>query len=137
MNIQCPNCHSARITTRNRARKTAGLIGTVGGCVGGATGSLSGIEIGMTVGVVAGPPGMVFGGVLGALSALWSAARPVACPVPDWANSSTVASSITTAALPAATALVSLHPSRPPTDRLVSSLPSAKDGIAVLVSLSH
>src|SRR5574343_98709 len=67
MNIQCPNCHSARITTRTRARKTAGLIGTVGGCVGGATGSLSGIEIGMTVGVVAGPPGMVFGGVLGAL----------------------------------------------------------------------
>ena len=67
MNIVCPNCKSTRVTTRNRARKTAGLIGAVGGCVGGATGSLSGIEIGMTVGIVAGPPGMLFGGVLGAL----------------------------------------------------------------------
>jgi len=67
MNPTCPNCNSSRIITRNRARKAAGLIGTVGGCVGGATGSLSGIEIGMTVGIVAGPPGMVFGGVLGAL----------------------------------------------------------------------
>ena len=67
MNIQCPNCHSSRILTRNCAKKAIGLIGTVGGTVGGATSSLSAGSLGMTVGIVAGPPGMVFGGVLGAL----------------------------------------------------------------------
>lgn len=67
MSISCPNCRSALIETRNLARKTGGLIGTVGGTVGGAASSLTGVEIGMTVGVVAGPPGMVVGGFLGAL----------------------------------------------------------------------
>ncbi len=67
MNIQCPNCRSSRVMTRNRAKKAVGLIGTVGGTVGGATSSLSGGGIGMTVGIVAGPPGMLAGGFLGML----------------------------------------------------------------------
>lgn len=67
MHLPCPNCNSTRVTTRNRARKTVGLIGTVGGTLGGASGGLSGFEIGTVVGIVAGPPGMVVGGVLGAL----------------------------------------------------------------------
>lgn len=67
MPLICPHCRSERIATRNFARKTAGLIGTVGGTVGGAASGLSGAEIGMTVGIVAGPPGMMIGGFLGAL----------------------------------------------------------------------
>ena len=67
MNIQCSNCHSSRILTRNCAKKAIGLSGTVGGTVGGATSSLSAGSLGMTVGLVAGPPGMLAGGFLGML----------------------------------------------------------------------
>lgn len=42
MNIQCPNCHSGRITTQNRAKKAAGLVGMIGGNTSGGSGAFVG-----------------------------------------------------------------------------------------------
>lgn len=75
MSFHCPNCHSERVTTRNRAKKAGGFIGGVAGTASGAAGAFSGSEIGMTVGIVAGPPGMAAGAIAGAiLGALFGAA---------------------------------------------------------------
>lgn len=65
--IECPNCQSVRIGTRNTGRKTGGAIGTVAGAASGAAGALGGAEIGGSVGAVAGPAGALLGAFAGAI----------------------------------------------------------------------
>jgi hypothetical protein len=67
MSIQCPQCGSTQIITRDFGRKTGGAVGTVAGGLTGMSGALSGGRIGMTVGVVAGPVGTALGCLAGAL----------------------------------------------------------------------
>jgi len=67
MSIQCPQCHSRRISTKNFGKKAGGVIGTIGGGVSGAAGALSGAEFGGMVGVVGGPLGIALGALSGAV----------------------------------------------------------------------
>lgn len=65
MNIQCPNCRSIRITTKDEGRKVGGAIGAVGGGIHGIAGALKGAEVGRAVGSIAGPAGGAFGSIAG------------------------------------------------------------------------
>ncbi|WP_244099425.1 hypothetical protein [Burkholderia gladioli] len=67
--LRCPRCKSARIDTRNRARKAGSAIGSVAGATGGMAAALAGAETGAVVGSIAGPVGTVFGGLAGAVIA--------------------------------------------------------------------
>ncbi|WP_333981587.1 hypothetical protein [Burkholderia gladioli] len=67
--LRCPRCKSARIDTRNRARKAGSAIGSVAGATGGMAAALAGAETGAVVGSIAGPLGTVFGGLAGAVIA--------------------------------------------------------------------
>jgi predicted RNA-binding Zn-ribbon protein involved in translation (DUF1610 family) len=67
MSIQCPQCGSTFITTRDIGRRTGGAIGTVAGGFTGFSGALTGGRLGMTVGVIAGPAGSALGCLAGAL----------------------------------------------------------------------
>ena len=67
MNIQCPQCDSSRITTRNIGKRTGGTIGVVGGGLQGAAGALSGARFGGLVGAIGGAPGMAIGTLAGAI----------------------------------------------------------------------
>lgn len=67
MTIQCPSCRSESVATRDIAKKTGALIGTIGGAVRGVTGALAGAEVGAAVGVIASPAGVTLGGVAGAI----------------------------------------------------------------------
>lgn len=67
--LRCPRCRSARIDTRNRARKAGSAIGSVAGATGGMAAALAGAETGAVVGSIAGPIGTVFGGLAGAVIA--------------------------------------------------------------------
>lgn len=66
MMINCPNCQSERIVTKDLSKKTCGAIGVVGGAASGATGALSGAELGGTIGLIAGPAGATVGMLAGA-----------------------------------------------------------------------
>jgi DNA-directed RNA polymerase subunit RPC12/RpoP len=63
MIIECPNCRSTRIATKNVGKKTGSVIGAVGG----VSSSLSGAEIGASIGAIGGPAGVMLGGLFGAL----------------------------------------------------------------------
>ncbi|WP_240154486.1 MULTISPECIES: hypothetical protein [Burkholderia] len=67
--LHCPRCKSARIDTRNRARKAGSAIGSVAGATGGMAAALAGAETGAVVGSIVGPIGTVFGGLAGAVIA--------------------------------------------------------------------
>jgi hypothetical protein len=71
MILQCPNCHSTRIDTKDIAKKTCGYIGMVSGAATTAPSVVGGAELGGTLGMIAGPAGaavgIVAGSVLGAL----------------------------------------------------------------------
>ncbi|WP_244124608.1 hypothetical protein [Burkholderia gladioli] len=67
--LRCPRCKSARIDTRNRARKAGSAIGSVAGATGGMAAALAGAETGAVVGSIVGPIGTVFGGLAGAVIA--------------------------------------------------------------------
>jgi hypothetical protein len=67
MSIQCPQCGSHRITTRDIGRKAGGAIGTVAGGCTGMSSVLAGARIGTVVGIVAGPAGSTLGCLAGAL----------------------------------------------------------------------
>lgn len=67
--LRCPRCKSARIDTRNRARKAGSAIGSVAGATGGMAAALAGAETGALVGSIAGPIGTAFGGLAGAVIA--------------------------------------------------------------------
>lgn len=68
MSLQCPQCQSEQIVTRNYARKTGGAIGTVAGGYGGYTAAFNGARLGsVSAGMILGPPGTVIGGVAGAI----------------------------------------------------------------------
>ncbi|WP_254226518.1 hypothetical protein [Burkholderia glumae] len=67
--LRCPRCKSARIDTRNRARKAGSAIGSVAGATGGIAAALAGAETGAVFGSIAGPIGTVFGGLAGAVIA--------------------------------------------------------------------
>ncbi|MCF1444890.1 hypothetical protein ACI2VK_25190 [Ralstonia nicotianae] len=63
----CPRCDSARIATRNYARKAGGAVGAAAGAAGTAAAALGGAEAGAAIGMVAGPVGSIFGGLAGGL----------------------------------------------------------------------
>jgi hypothetical protein len=65
--FSCPRCNSARITTRDYARKAGGAVGAAAGAAGSAAAALGGAEAGAALGMVAGPVGSIFGGLAGAL----------------------------------------------------------------------
>ena len=67
MIIQCPNCHSTRIDTKDIAKKTCGYMGMVGGAATTTTGALGGAELGGTIGMLAGPAGAAIGVVAGSI----------------------------------------------------------------------
>ncbi len=67
MSIQCPQCQSRRISTKNFGKKAGGVIGTAGGGISGAAGALSGAEVGGMVGSVGGPVGIALGALSGAI----------------------------------------------------------------------
>jgi outer membrane lipoprotein SlyB len=56
MIIECPNCQSTRIVSKDVGKKTEGVIGAVGGA-----------EVGGAIGLLAGPAGVMVGSLLGAL----------------------------------------------------------------------
>ncbi|SDZ02589.1 hypothetical protein [Nitrosomonas sp. Nm58] len=66
MNIQCPNCRSIRITTKDEGRKVGGAIGAAGGGIHGIAGAVKGAKVGRTLGFIAGPAGGAFGSIAGA-----------------------------------------------------------------------
>jgi len=67
MTISCSACHSSHIISRDLAKKTGALIGTVGGAASGAVGALGGARIGTAVGSAVGPIGTALGALAGAL----------------------------------------------------------------------
>lgn len=64
--MNCPNCKSARVTTRQSGKKTAAGIGFFTGATAGAISVLRGAQVGMIAGAVIGPAGSAAGGVVGA-----------------------------------------------------------------------
>lgn len=67
MHIQCPNCQSIRITTKDQGKKVGSVIGAVGGGIHGISGAVKGSQVGRTVGLIAGPVGGGVGSVAGAI----------------------------------------------------------------------
>jgi hypothetical protein len=67
MNIQCPNCQSIRIITKDEGKKVGGVIGAIGGGIHGISGALKGSQVGRAVGSIAGPAGGAVGSVAGAI----------------------------------------------------------------------
>jgi DNA-directed RNA polymerase subunit RPC12/RpoP len=67
MSIQCPQCQSLRISSKDVGKRAGAVIGTVGGGVSGAAGALSGAEFGGMVGAVGGPVGIALGALSGAI----------------------------------------------------------------------
>ena len=64
-NLQCPNCGSDRIETRDVAQRTGGTLGGLAGAAGGIAGALRGARAGFTLGMAAGPVGGGVGTVIG------------------------------------------------------------------------
>ena len=68
MSLQCPQCQSEQVVTRNYARRTGGAIGAVAGGYGGYSAALSGARLGsVAASMIVGPPGTVIGGIAGAI----------------------------------------------------------------------
>ena len=71
MTIQCPQCQSERIHTRNLAKKAGGALGTAAGTASGIAsalrGATAGASVGASAGSLAGPGGSLIGTVAGAI----------------------------------------------------------------------
>lgn len=65
LHLQCPNCGSQRIETRDLAQRTGGTLGGLAGAAGGIAGALRGARAGFTLGMAAGPVGGGIGTVIG------------------------------------------------------------------------
>jgi DNA-directed RNA polymerase subunit RPC12/RpoP len=63
--LQCPNCGSDRIETRDIAQRTGGTLGGLAGAAGGVAGALRGARAGFAIGMAAGPAGGTLGTVIG------------------------------------------------------------------------
>ncbi|WP_208512898.1 hypothetical protein [Variovorax paradoxus] len=63
--VQCPQCGSDRIETRDVAQRTGGTLGGLAGAAGGIAGALRGGRAGFTLGMAAGPIGGSVGTVIG------------------------------------------------------------------------
>ena len=63
--LQCPNCGSNRIETRDIAQRTGGTLGGLAGAAGGVAGALRGARAGFAIGMAAGPAGGTLGTVIG------------------------------------------------------------------------
>lgn len=63
--LQCPNCGSDRIETRDVAQRTGGTLGGLAGAAGGIAGALRGARTGFAIGMAAGPIGGTLGTAIG------------------------------------------------------------------------
>src|SRR5688572_23717214 len=71
--MNCPNCRSERVTTRQLGKKSAAGIGFFTGAAVGAISVLRGAQVGVITGAAFGPVGSAAGGVAGAaLAALFA-----------------------------------------------------------------
>ncbi|WP_319244028.1 hypothetical protein [uncultured Propionivibrio sp.] len=71
MPMNCPNCLSAQIETKDYAKKAAATVGFLGGTASGIASARNGAEIGSivggSIGCIAGPTGSRVGKWIGAL----------------------------------------------------------------------
>jgi hypothetical protein len=61
MSIQCPQCGSTRITTRDVGKQVGGATGVIAGGITGWTSAVTGARIGTTVGLMGGPAVIALG----------------------------------------------------------------------------
>jgi len=67
MSIQCPQCASTRIKTRDIGRQTGGATGAVAGGWVGVTSAVASARLGALAGQIAGPVGSALGSIVGVL----------------------------------------------------------------------
>ena len=82
--LQCPQCQSMRIQTKNTAKKAGGTIGALAGAASGAAGALRGASLGLAVGALAGPCSVRSRGRPWALSSVQRSAVKLARPLAKW-----------------------------------------------------
>lgn len=67
MTIHCPACQSQQVITKDRGKKTGGIIGLIGGASAGAIGVAQGARTGASVLAFTGPVGLTIGAAGGAI----------------------------------------------------------------------
>ena len=83
MSVNCLNCGSPNVISRNLGRKVVGTTGAAAGAASGAAGALSGAKTGALMGAWMGPVGVTVGSLAGAVSVAWLEVRREVSPGPS------------------------------------------------------